>query len=63
MFGWNALHNDEKSKNMFKTVRATSPDLIGIQEDEGMYDKVAINIGANFEVAGARSAGKYNIEY
>ena len=45
LFGWNALHNPEKTENIYETVRAFNPDILGVQEDEGMNIQIAENIG------------------
>ena len=45
LFGWNALHNPEKTENIYETIRAFNPDILGVQEDEGMNIQIAENIG------------------
>jgi len=57
MYGWNALiQNPWKAENMYKHIRAASPDLLGAQEVENLAYQVADNIGSDYEVAGS-SAG------
>ena len=57
LFGWNALHNAEKTQNLYKTIRAFGPDLLGCQEDEGLGLEIASNIGNDYRVAGGRADG------
>ena len=50
MFGWNALHDPQKTENMFRIIRAFNPDILGTQEDENMSDKIASNIGNDYRL-------------
>ena len=50
MFGWNALHDPQKTENMFRIIRAFNPDLLGTQEDENMSDEIASNIGSDYRL-------------
>ena len=49
MYGWNALHDPIKTENMYKIIRTFKPDLFGAQEDEGMGDEIAANIGSDYK--------------
>ena len=54
-YGWNALHDDcngWKSENIYKTIRAFNPDLLGAQEIGNCANKVAEHIGNDYKVAG-----------
>ena len=52
MYGWNALiQNPWKAENMYKHIRAASPDLFGAQEVENLAYQVADNIGSEYEVS------------
>lgn len=57
LFGWNALHNAEKTENLYRIIRAFGPDSLGCQEDEGLGDQIAANIGSDYRVAGGRDRG------
>lgn len=57
LYGWNALHNPEKTENLYRVIRAFGPDSLGCQEDEGMSDQIAANIGSDYRVAGGRDHG------
>ena len=57
LFGWNALHDSYKTQNLYKTIRAFSPDILGCQEDEGKGDEIAGNIGSDYRVSGGRGDG------
>ena len=50
MFGWNALHDPQKTENMFRIIRAFNPDILGTQEDENMSDEIASNIGSDYRL-------------
>ena len=46
MFGWNALEaNPWKTANLYTTIKAFTPDLLGTQEIGGSAYRVAENIG------------------
>ena len=51
MFGWNALHDHSKTENMYRTIRAFGPDLLGTQEIDEFAYQVAENIGNDYAVA------------
>jgi len=51
MFGWNALHDHSKTENLYRTIRAFAPDLLGTQEIDEFAYQVAENIGTDYAVA------------
>ena len=58
LYGWNALvQNPWKAENVYKAIRSVNPDILGAQECEGREHDVAANIGSDYAVAGAASAG------
>ena len=58
LYGWNALvQNPWKAENVYKAIRNVQPDILGAQECEGREHDVAANIGSDYAVAGAASAG------
>ena len=48
LFGWNALHNDQKKENMFRHIRDFNPDILGVQEDEGQSSSIIGRIGHDY---------------
>ena len=49
MYGWNAMGTEAwKKENLFKTIRASNPDLLGTQEIEGHQAETAAAIGNLF---------------
>ena len=48
LFGWNALHNDQKKENMFRHIRDFNPDILGVQEDEGQSSSIIGHIGHDY---------------
>jgi len=51
MYGWNAMGTESwKKENLFKTIRANSPDLMGVQEVEGHQWETAAAIGNDYAV-------------
>ena len=48
LFGWNALHNDQKKENMFRHIRDFNPDILGVQEDEGQSYSIIGHIGHDY---------------
>jgi len=58
LYGWNALvQNPWKAENVYAAIRQINPDILGAQECEGREWEVAANIGSDYAVAGAASAG------
>ena len=58
LYGWNALvQNPWKAENVYKAIRLINPDILGAQECEGKEYEVAANIGSDYTVAGAATAG------
>jgi len=58
LYGWNALvQNPWKAENVYKAIRLINPDILGAQECEGKEHEVAANIGSDYAVAGAATAG------
>jgi len=58
LYGWNALvQNPWKAENVYKAIRLINPDILGAQECEGKEYEVAANIGSDYAVAGAATAG------
>ena len=49
MFGWNALHDPQKTENMFRIIRAFNPDILGTQESE-REEEIASNIGSDYRL-------------
>lgn len=56
LFGWNALHDPQKTENMFRIIRAFNPDILGVQESE-REDEIASNIGSDYSVSDGKSQG------
>jgi len=51
MYGWNAMGTESwKKENLFKTIRASGPDLLGVQEVEGHQWETAGAIGSGYGV-------------
>ena len=49
MYGWNAMGTEAwKKENLFKTIRASNPDLLGTQEIEGHQGETAAAIGSGY---------------
>ena len=48
LFGWNALHNDQKKENIFRHIRDFNPDILGVQEDEGQSSSIISRIGYDY---------------
>ena len=58
LYGWNALvKHSWKAENVYEAIRRVNPDILGAQECEGREHDVAANIGNDYAVAGAASAG------
>ena len=51
------IQNPWKAENVYKAIRLISPDILGAQECEGKEHEVAANIGSDYAVAGAATAG------
>ena len=57
LYGWNALvQNPWKAENVYKAIRLINPDILGAQE-VSKENEVAENIGSDYALAGAPSAG------
>ena len=57
LYGWNALvQNPWKAENVYKAIRLINPDILGAQE-VAKENEVAENIGSDYALAGAPSAG------
>jgi len=63
MYGWNALHDHTKTENMYKIIRAFTPDLMGCQEIDEFAYQVADNIGSDYAVAGDGYSAGHAILY
>jgi endonuclease/exonuclease/phosphatase family metal-dependent hydrolase len=51
MYGWNAMGTEAwKKENLFKTIRTSAPDLLGVQEVEGHQYETATSIGSDYAV-------------
>ena len=48
LYGWNALHNDQKKENMFRHIKDFNPDILGVQEDEGQSYSIIGHIGHDY---------------
>ena len=48
LYGWNALKNPTKTKNMYHVIKSFNPDILGVQEDEGKSWQIANNIGSDY---------------
>ena len=57
LYGWNAIEqNPWKAEYLYKAIRLINPDILGAQE-VSKENEVAENIGSDYALAGAPSAG------
>lgn len=58
MYGWNALRqNPWKAQNMYKIIRDFNPDILSVQEEEGMANSILNGIGGGYGYSPSKKDG------
>ena len=64
MYGWNALkQNAWKAQNMYHIIRDFNPDILGVQEEEGMAHAIMNGIGGGYAVSPSKRHGKFLLTF